>query len=224
MIRDFFKRWPTFYYSLVVVFGPVLLIGLNPKQFLKKYGDKGKIVNLGSGPKVIRPDIINVDAIRYPGVMVVADLTKLPFESESISRVICDNVLEHVEDAPKAVSEIERILEKKGLAYISTPFLYPFHSSPSDYHRFTEEGLRSLFSQFEMIDLGVRSGPFSALNTYLCYLFATIFSFGSERLFWILVDFSIFIFFPIKFFDLLFVFLPTIRHTAAVYYCVVKKR
>ncbi|MEK7531794.1 MAG: methyltransferase domain-containing protein [Patescibacteria group bacterium] len=224
MIRNFFKRWPALYYTAVIVFGPTLLVGLNPKRFLRRYGEEGKIVNLGSGPRVLSPEIINVDIEKYEGVSIISDLADLPFEDGSISRIICDNVLEHVKDTARAVGEMKRILETGGFAYVSTPFLYPFHSSPSDYYRWSEEGLRAIFSEFEMVELGVRSGPFSALNTWLVYFFASLFSFGSERLFWILLDMFLILFFPVKFLDFLVLWIRPTRHLAAVYYCVVKKR
>jgi hypothetical protein len=40
-----------------------------------------------------------------------------------------------------------------------------------------------MLKQFEIIYLGVRAGPFSALTVYACYFFATLFSFGSLRLY-----------------------------------------
>lgn len=224
MIREYIKRWPTIYYLALVTIGNVLFVGLSPKKFLKKYNPKGVILNLGSGPRVIREDIINVDIEKYEGVSVVADLTKLPFENDSVDGVICDNVLEHVKEADSAVSEIERILKNRGLAYISTPFMYPFHSSPYDYHRWSEMGLKELFNKFEIVDFGVRAGVFSALNAHLCYLFATVLSFGSERLYWILVDLSLLIFFPIKFLDVFMIPIKQAKHAAAVYYMVVRKK
>lgn len=224
MIREYIKRWPKLYYFALVTIGNVLFVGLSAKKFLNKYVKGRKIVNLGSGPRVIRGDVINVDIKAYEGVSIVADLTKLPFENNSVDGVVCDNVLEHVKEASLAVSEIERILKKGACAYISTPFMYPFHSSPYDYHRWSEMGLKDLFNKFEIVEFGVRAGVFSALNAHLCYLFATVFSFGSERLYWILLDLSLLIFFPIKFLDIFMLRVKQAKHAAAVYYMVVKKK
>ena len=222
-MRDYFKKFPRFYYLMMHVFGPALFLGTSPKSFLRQFPSSGKIVNLGSGPRVISPEVTNVDIAPYPGVSIVSDIVSMPFYDGSVSRIICDNVLEHVSNPEKAVREIHRVMESGGLAYVSTPFLYPFHSSPNDFYRFTDEGLRALFSEFKIVEVGTRSGPFSVLNTYLCYLFATFFSFGSERLYWILVDISIFIFFPIKFLDLLFNYLPQSSHVACHLYCIIRK-
>ena len=80
-IRNFFKKWPKFYYFMVYVFGPTYFGGLNSPEFIKKYNRNGKKINLGSGPRRISKDVINVDFEKFEGVDVVADITKLPFEN-----------------------------------------------------------------------------------------------------------------------------------------------
>src|SRR3989344_5912129 len=148
-MRNYFKRFPKFYYFMVTIFGPALFLGVSSKSFLRRFPSSGKILNLGSGPYIISPEIINVDITQYSGVSVVSDITTLPFEDKSVSRIICDNVLEHVSRPQQAVSEMHRVLANDGMAYVCTPFLYPFHSSPNDFHRWTDEGLRVLFEEFE---------------------------------------------------------------------------
>jgi SAM-dependent methyltransferase len=222
--RGFFKRWPRFYYVVMVVFGPALFLGKSPKKFLKEFPREGKTVNLGSGPRVLAPDIINIDITPFDNVSIVADITNLPIQDNSIARIVCDNVLEHVQRAEKAVSEIHRVLERGGVAYISTPFLYPFHSSPDDFYRWTTTGLRTLLEDFEIVELDVRSGIFSTLTVYLCYAFATIFSFGIQKIYWPLVHVFMVLFFPLKFLDLISNLFTQSRDTAAVYYCIVRKR
>lgn len=223
-IRDFFKKWPSFYYFVMVVFGPVLFLGLNPKKFLRKFEKEGDVLNVGSGPRRIDKNVINVDMYKYEGVDVVADISNLPFESNSVGKIICDNVLEHVKNPEKVAEEIYRVLDHGGYVYISTPFIYPYHSSPSDFTRWTKEGLENLFDDFEIVESGVRSGPMSALNVWLCYIFATLFSFGNEKLYWFLVNLSIFIFFPIKFLDIIFNYWPKAINMSATIYCVFKKK
>lgn len=223
-IREFFKRWPPFYYLVATVFGPIWLTGLSPKQFLRKYKLSGLVVNLGSGPRRIGEGVVNIDSTPYEEVDTVADITLLPLESGSVSRIVCDNVLEHVPEADKAVAEILRVLKPGGVAYISTPFLYPFHSSPSDYHRWSRQGLVHLFRNFSVLEIGVRGGIMSAFTVMLCYVIPGILSFGSGKLYWFLVNVSLFIFFPIKFLDIVFNMLPFSSNTASVFYCVVEKR
>lgn len=226
-VRELLKKWPRFYFLVVYIFGPAYLGWMSPRHFLQRYfpesRDTKNIYNLGSGPRTIRKDIINVDATHYDGVAIVASLESLSIDSESADGIICDNVLEHVEDPRKAVAEMRRILKVGGIGYISTPFLYPFHSSPSDYMRWTDEGLRLLFKDFEIVALGARSGYFSSLTVVLCYGLPAIFSFGSKKLYWFLADVSLLLFFPLKFLDSIAARLPFAPHTASVLYCVIRK-
>jgi len=223
-IREFFKRWPKFYFFIAVVFGPLMFCNLSDKKFLAKYPRDGRTLNLGSGPRIIGSDVENVDIHPYKGVSIVADAANVPLPSGSVARIISDNVLEHVKNPQTAVAEMHRLLEPGGLAYISTPFLYPFHSSPSDYQRWSAEGLRELFAEFEVVELGVRAGPFSALTAYLCHLFGFILSFGSARLNSLLTNLVMFVLFPIKLLDLVFNYWPEAHTVAAVLYCVVRKK
>lgn len=224
VIREYFKKWPKFYYFIVYVFGPVWFTGLSPVAFLRKYARDGKKVNLGSGPRRIHPDVINMDSIAYADVDVVGDVCALPFETGTVAMAVCDNVLEHVSHPQTAADEIYRILQEGGVAYISTPYLYPFHSSPSDFTRWTEQGLRELFSPFTVREIGVRGGTMSSVTVLLCYLAARIFCFGNKRLYWFFVNLFLFVFFPIKFLDIILNLFPFGSHTAAMFYCVIEKK
>ena len=222
-LRERLKSLPLFYRAMTVVFGPALLV-FCPGWFLQRFPRPGRCLNLGAGVRRLGPGVENIDIAPAPMVDIVADIAHLPIPDASVARFVCDNVLEHVPDVEAAVREMLRILEPGGLGYVSTPFLYPFHASPSDFRRWTAPGLRLLFKDFEMLALGTRSGPFSALNVWLCYTFATCFCVGNDRLFWLLVNASLFLFFPVKLLDLPFLLLPQSLHSASVFYCVVRKR
>lgn len=225
LIRDFFKRWPGFYYFIATFFGPLFFSGLSPKVFLRRFAKAGgKHFNLGSGPRILSSEVVNVDIFPYKGVSLVADITDLPIENDFVDSIVCDNVLEHVVNPSQVVAEIYRVLKPGGTAYMCVPFMYPFHSSPVDYNRWTMPGLVQLFNKFEIIESGVRAGAFSTLNVYCCYLFALLFSFNNQRLYWILVNVSMFIFFPVKLLDIIFCHFPMSRDMAAVLYVVVRKK
>jgi len=53
---------------------------------------------------------------------VKIDVQAMPFENDSFDIVICNHVLEHVEDDIKAMKEIYRILRKGGFAIMQVPF------------------------------------------------------------------------------------------------------
>jgi SAM-dependent methyltransferase len=49
------------------------------------------------------------------------DVTALPFQDEAFDLVVCSEVLEHVPNWGRAVSEIYRILKRRGEVVITTP-------------------------------------------------------------------------------------------------------
>jgi SAM-dependent methyltransferase len=223
-LKEFFKKWPRLYYFVYVVFGPLYFGGLSPKGFLRKYCPKGKRANLGSGPRTVDEDVLNVDLTEYPSVDVVADLTKLPFADGELDGALSTEVLEHIEDTDAVIEEMRRVVKADGYVYVSLPFLYPFHASPSDFHRWTHKGLEGLFEGFRIVELGVRSGPFSTLTVLLMYIIASLVSFSNERVYWFAIYASMFLLFPIKFLDVIGNRLPFAKHTAALLYCVVQKK
>lgn len=127
----------------------------------------GSKLFVGGAGRAIRPGFLNVDLVYFPGVDVVADVENLPFKTDSIAAIECDAVLEHVRQPMNAVVELARVLRPGGLLHVVVPFCHPFHEYPRDYQRWTLDGLRELLSQFEILDLGLRTGPTATLLTFL---------------------------------------------------------
>lgn len=73
--------------------------------------------------------------------------------------VICTEVLEHTLQPFKAVDEIFRIVKNNGNVFISVPYNFRIHGPLPDCWRFTEHGLRALFSKFSIIDLSQINTP-----------------------------------------------------------------
>lgn len=59
--------------------------------------------------------------------------------------VIAVAVWEHLELPWVAAQELARILRAGGIAYVSTHMAFPRHGYPSDYTRWTREGLAAMF-------------------------------------------------------------------------------
>ncbi len=223
-VREYFKKWPGFYFFIATVFGPMLFSGVSAKKFLARFPRAGKTVNLGSGPRVYAEDgMANIDIHPYPGVDLVADATAVPLPDGSVARIVSDNVLEHVAQPQTVVAEMYRLLESGGLAYVATPFMYPFHSSPSDYQRWTKRGLEELYKDFDMVEIGVRAGPFSALDAYLCHVTGMVLSCGYAPLKSLITNLAMFVFLPIKLLDVVFNHWPGAEEVAAVLYLIVRK-
>ncbi len=118
-----------------------------------------KICDVGAGGRRITDDVVAVDFIEVPGVDVVGDIHDLPLESDSFDCVFCTGTLEHIRDPAKGVSELKRILKPGGTIYIDVPFIQGYHPDPTDYWRFTLDGLRLLCDGFEEIESGTYIGP-----------------------------------------------------------------
>lgn len=96
-----------------------------------------------------------------PAIMVDAsypdyNVLNLSFPDERFDLVLFDQVLEHVEGNPQdAIDEIYRVLKPGGLLICGTVLVYPIHAYPSDFWRFTPEGLKLLCSDFsEIVEYG----------------------------------------------------------------------
>jgi SAM-dependent methyltransferase len=84
-----------------------------------------------------------------PGVDQVEDLHALSFARGEVGTAICVETLEHVEDPCAAGRELARVVAPGGVAIVTVPMLLGIHGYPSDYFRFTPEGLRAVLGDFD---------------------------------------------------------------------------
>lgn len=113
------------------------------------------------------PGYVNLDLFAVPGVDVAADAELLPFPADIFERVECDAVLEHVRRPEVVMREIERVLAPGGYAHLVTPFCHPFHEYPSDYRRFSLDGLKELAGgSLEVVAEGWRTGPTATMLVF----------------------------------------------------------
>jgi ubiquinone/menaquinone biosynthesis C-methylase UbiE len=54
-----------------------------------------------------------------------ADARKLPFADKSFDKIICSEVLEHIENYPAVLQEINRVLKPNGILAVSVPRAWP---------------------------------------------------------------------------------------------------
>ncbi len=138
-----------------------------------------RTLNIGSGgeiEKVIlevggRPTSIDIDPERKPDIVgCVEDLSQ--FSDEYFDGIFCMEVLEHVQEPFVAAKELTRVLKKGGVLIGSTPFILGVHDLPHDYWRFTENGIRKLFKEMEVLRLLPRNDVFDASETLVWRLFS----------------------------------------------------
>lgn len=101
---------------------------------------------------------VSVDINECYSPDIVADICDLDtFEDESVDGIICAAILEHVYNPFLAVSELHRILKKCGKSFIYVPWLYNYHAPATgefnDYYRFSKDGIKYLFKDFNKVEL-----------------------------------------------------------------------
>ena len=216
-LKYFFKKFPRFYYFLAYLFGG-RQVNITAEKFCATLRPSATVVNVGSGTKRLRDNVINVDFSPFSVVDVVALAEQLPFKDGSVDAVVCDNLLEHVKNPQAVVKEIYRILKVGGVVYVGTPFLLGYHSSPNDFQRWTAEGLRELMSGFSARELKIAYGPTSAMVTVLSEWLALVFSFNSAFLYNSLVIMLTIVLSPFKLLDYIVSHYKTAENIAYGFY------
>lgn len=139
---------------------------------------QGQVIDLGCGHMPYKNDMPSSVEVyhtldyqpRMPNVTYTGDIQQMSMvASDSYDGALCSEVIEHVPQPGKALSEIYRVLKPGGVAIISAPHLSRLHEEPHDYFRFTIYGFRYLLNQanFEIIALHVTGGLFSFLGHQL---------------------------------------------------------
>lgn len=101
-------------------------------------------------------EYIGTDMCEGPGVDLacgVEDLVK-KFGKESFDLVIVTEVLEHVPNWKKAITNIKSLCKKDGIIFITSPAKgFPYHPCPKDYWRFNKEDFKIIFADCEILML-----------------------------------------------------------------------
>jgi len=87
---------------------------------------------------------------------IVGDITKTHFSDNSWDVIVCVQVIEHIPNIWDLPSEINRILKPGGYAIIDCPWMYPYHAEPpsfGDYWRVSKDGFKTLFVNFDIIEI-----------------------------------------------------------------------
>ena len=143
-------------------FGPYLEVGskdYGAVQVLRSiFGDKDTYVG--------------VDMQEGDGVDVVLDFTQ---EFENIDAklhgvrfgtIFCMSVMEHCAQPFKMAENLTALLKPGGRICLSVPFSWKFHGFPSDYWRFTPEGVKKLFPNLEFNDTNCLASTSKKLEFY----------------------------------------------------------
>ena len=90
-------------------------------------------------------------SVQYPDFDLLA-----PEPIGEFDVVICEQVLEHVDDPWVASRTLRQLSRPGGHVLVSTPFMLKIHPSPADHWRFTPTGLREVLERadLEIVEIG----------------------------------------------------------------------
>jgi SAM-dependent methyltransferase len=217
-------RFHRLYPAAIRLFSPVQdrpgLVG----GFLRGFDlDRDLVADLGCGTHRRDERVVCVDGGAYGNVDVITDLRRLPFADDSLDGALSIAVLEHVPDPAAHIAEMHRVLRPGGRMLVFVPFMQPFHASPYDFQRYTEVGLREQFGAFDVLGVRVGAGPTSGMLWVLQEWLALVLSFGSRRLYRVILPLT-WVLSPLKLLDLLLIHHPLAAQAASGFVIEVRKR
>jgi SAM-dependent methyltransferase len=126
------------------------------ETFMAFSGQEGrKCLQIGVRGQKLGPNWKSVDLYDpSPLIDYRYDIKSLGFEDNCFDAIICNAILEHVDDPQKALRELFRVLKPGGRIWVEVPLNQPYHPSPNDYWRVTPEGLRVWMRPFREIGAG----------------------------------------------------------------------
>ncbi len=83
----------------------------------------------------------------YAKSTYVCDLKAIPVEDGRFDAILFTQVMEHLPDPQAAAREFHRVLRPGGRILYTGPFWYEEHEQPYDFYRYTQYGVRQVFSQ-----------------------------------------------------------------------------
>jgi SAM-dependent methyltransferase len=133
---------------------------------------KGRVLNAGAGNRdishLVEGDLVNQDIFEAPHIDYVSPLHQIPVEDAFFDTIICNAVLEHVENPEQVLAEFARVCKPGGTLYLCVPFMQPEHLDPTDFQRYTIDGLKR-----EVVRHGFEvreSGPVHSVYTTLGWI------------------------------------------------------
>jgi len=112
---------------------------------------RGRVLNAGAGNRdishLVQGELINQEiagGLHSEAIDIYSPLHEIPVEDGHFDAVICNAVLEHVINPHEVMAEFHRVLRAWGTLYLTIPFMQPEHRDPTDFQRYTIDGIRVL--------------------------------------------------------------------------------
>lgn len=138
----------------------------------------GKVLNAGAGnrdiSRLIQGELYNQDipqGLHNGNIHIYSPLHKIPKPNGFFDVIICNAVLEHVENPEEVVAEFARVCRSSGVLYLGVPFMQPEHKDPTDFQRYTADGLANLVKRhgFVVERLEAVHNIYTTLAWIICY-------------------------------------------------------
>lgn len=99
----------------------------------------------------------------------VCDLASIPVDDERFDAVVFSQVMEHLPEPGDVLDELYRVMKPGAKLFYSGPLFYEEHEVPYDFYRYTQFGVRYLFTKhgFEVVELRWLSGYMATLTHQL---------------------------------------------------------
>lgn len=136
-------------------------INLTPKEVKNKSVIEIGSININGSLRPLiesyKPaEYIGVDIVKRKGVDIVCSAENIldRFGKKKFDFVISTEMLEHVKNWKKIVSNIKNICKPGGIILITTrSYGYPYHSYPNDFWRYELNDMKTIFSDCDIISL-----------------------------------------------------------------------
>lgn len=108
----------------------------------------GNVLNAGAGNRdigpLIRGTLYNQDIADHGNIDFVSPLHEIPAADGFFNTIICNAVLEHVANPEEVMAEFQRVTAQGATLYLTIPFMQPEHRDPTDFQRYTIDGIALL--------------------------------------------------------------------------------
>ncbi|MDQ1284077.1 MAG: hypothetical protein QG620_425 [Patescibacteria group bacterium] len=224
-LKDRIKNNLFLYYLSNVVLFPIKHNFYYSKQLFRILSREDIILNLGSGNKIIDRSIINVDQFKYDNVDILGDINCLPIKDDCVDGVINEVTLEHLKNPRRALEEMNRILKCGGYLCLSVPFLFYYHESPDDYHRWTKSGIILLLKEnnFDIVKFENLGGPVGSFVLITAQVLAIVFSFNIKSLYHAFSYFFLLVLSPLYLLDNIFSRYSMASNASSIFLIIAKK-
>lgn len=101
-------------------------------------------------------DVEQLDILPDRGADIVADLCEWRSE-RPYDAIVCSEVLEHLWAPHQAIDNMRASLRDGGRLILTVPFMFPIHSAPHDFFRYTRHGLEVLLREFKDVTIDERN-------------------------------------------------------------------